>query len=68
MVELLASKRTVAVAVEMGVQKWVLESDSQVVVNKLKAKNHDLSAYGPLVDEMKVLVLTIENPSNHRGA
>lgn len=60
MAELLACRTAVGVATEMGVRKLALETDSQVVRSKLKTKEKDLSIFSPLVEEVKGLLLTIE--------
>ena len=37
----------------VGVQNLVLEYDSKIVVEQLMARDEDMLAYGPLVEEVK---------------
>lgn len=60
LVELLACKRAVNLAKEMGISKLVLESDCKELVTKISSKEKDLSQYGPLVEEIKSLLLPIQ--------
>lgn len=53
--ELKACRRAVELAIEMGVRKLVLESDSQAAVQKNTDRARNLSAYGHLVHEIKTL-------------
>jgi ribonuclease HI len=54
--ELLACRRGLVVAKELGLEKVLLETDCAAVVSKLHGKEMDRSIYGPLVDEVKLML------------
>ena len=54
--ELLACRRALHLAQEMGITKIVLETDSVEVASKLTREGQDRSFYGPLVAEIKCLL------------
>jgi hypothetical protein len=54
--EVLASRQAVQLAIHQGFQKVHLELDSKEVLAMLKDNSKNLSAVGPLVDEVKELL------------
>jgi ribonuclease HI len=54
--ELLACRRAVTLAMEVGVRRLVLESDCAGAVAKLKTASLERSIHGPLVEEIKQLL------------
>jgi ribonuclease HI len=54
--ELLACRRGVLLARELGVAKLELETDSMGAVTKLRSNEVDRSVQGPLVEEIKLLL------------
>jgi hypothetical protein len=55
-VELLAARRAVLLAKEVGTSKLVLETDCAGAVSKLNNREVDRSAHGPLVEDIKLLL------------
>ena len=51
--ELLACRRALELAKELGCERIVLETDCLNAVTKLRRPDKDRSAYGPLVEEIK---------------
>lgn len=60
---MLACRRAVQLAAEVGVEKVELELDSKGVATMLTTSSKNLSAYGPLVEEIKTL---LQGFSDHR--
>lgn len=60
LVELKSCRWVVQLAMEMGLPKLVVETDSKKVVAKLIDPERDKSAYGPMMKEVKVLLWTRE--------
>lgn len=56
--ELLACRREVQLALEVGVQKIILETDNQGVAQSLAQQEIDRSRFAPLVKEMRDLLAT----------
>lgn len=54
--ELLACRRAVNLAKEIGITKLALETDSTAVAAKLPSMERDRSVHGPLVEEVKALL------------
>ena len=54
--ELMACRRAVELASEINVEKLHLETDSKVVASMLGDTNKNLSASGPLVEEIKQML------------
>ena len=46
---------------EIGTQKLILETDSQVVAAKMNNDANDLSIYGPMTEEVKWLIRLTRN-------
>jgi hypothetical protein len=59
--ELMACRRAVHLAKEVGVQKLILQSDSQNAVHKISGGVKDLSSHGPIVEEVKGLLQSFED-------
>jgi ribonuclease HI len=59
--ELLACRRAVQLAKEVGVSKLAMETDCAGAVAKLKAQEMDRSVHGPLVEEIKALLGDFED-------
>jgi ribonuclease HI len=55
--ELMACKEGLLLAKEVPCQKIVLETDSVEVASKISKESQDRSAYGPLVSEIRALLL-----------
>jgi ribonuclease HI len=60
-VELLACRRAVQAARDLGTRRMVLETDSAEVVSKLRKGELDRSVHGPLVEEVKVMIGEFED-------
>lgn len=58
---LLACQRGVQLAVEVGAQKLTLEIDNQVGMHDLKSVELDRSRYGPLIEEIKELLASMDD-------
>lgn len=59
LVELLACRRAVNLAIEMGISKLTLESDCKEMVSKISSTEKDLSVHGPIVEEIKLLLRSL---------
>ncbi|KAM0862252.1 hypothetical protein ACQ4PT_045377 [Festuca glaucescens] len=59
--ELLACRRGVQLAQQMGVSKLVLKSDFLNAVTKLRSQDVDRSVHGPLVEEVKEMLGTFDD-------
>jgi hypothetical protein len=59
--ELLACRRAVILAKEMGSVKLILESDCAGAMSKLRSGELDRSAQGPLVEDIKALLGEFED-------
>lgn len=51
-VEALTVRRAMELALETGLNKGVLEGDSQVLINALKTNSHSLSQFGHIVNDI----------------
>jgi ribonuclease HI len=54
--ELLACRRGLEVAKELGLEKVLLETDCAAVVSKLHCRERDQSLHGPLVEDVKLML------------
>lgn len=65
--ELLACRRALQLATDFGVQKLILEMDSQTTVRKITMDMTGLSANGPIVHEVKELFnkICVANKAAH---
>jgi ribonuclease HI len=61
--ELLACRRGLMLAKEIQASKVILETDSTGVMAKLRKEEKDRSFHGPLVEEIKELLLGFSNSS-----
>lgn len=59
-VELQACRRAIQVAAEVNVGKFHLECDNQGVVSMINHPDRNLSAVGPLVEEIKTMLQSFE--------
>jgi ribonuclease HI len=57
--EALACKRALQLAKELGCQRLVLETDNANVAAKLNEETRDLSALGPIIEEVKTMLWDI---------
>jgi hypothetical protein len=57
--EALACKRALQLAKELGCQRLVLETDNANVAAKLNEETRDLSALGPIIEEVKTMLRDI---------
>ena len=51
-VEALAARHAMELALEIGLNKGVLEGDSQILMNALTTKSHSLSQFGHIVNDI----------------
>ena len=54
-VEALATRRAMELALETGLNKGVLEGDSQVLINALNTNSYSLSQFGHIVNNIRYL-------------
>ena len=52
-VEAMAAARSTAFAQELGIAKFILEGDSEVVINSLRSKEASFSSFGHLLESAK---------------
>ena len=54
-VEALAARHAMELALEIGLNKGVLEGDSQILMNALTTNSHSLSQFGHIVNDIQYL-------------
>ena len=52
-VEALAAARAISFALELGFSSFILEGDSEVIINRLKSDEATLSPFGHILDSAK---------------
>jgi len=62
-VEAMAAARALIFAQELGITEFVLEGDSEVVVNSLRSKETSFSSFGHLLESAKSLLSPITSIS-----
>ncbi|KAL3502178.1 hypothetical protein ACH5RR_036627 [Cinchona calisaya] len=58
--KMLAARRAVEFAPEVGVSRFWLEGDSQCVINLLNSDKEDRSHLGPIVDDVKIGIFQLQ--------
>ena len=56
--EAMAAARVMSFAQELGITEFMLEGDSEVVINTLRSKEASLSSFGHLLEFTKSLLVT----------
>lgn len=59
--EILACRKAVQLAIQRGIQKLHVETDSQVVATMIAEKERNLSPVGQMIEEVKALARTRED-------
>jgi len=57
-IEAMAAARVMSFAQELGITEFMLEGDSEVVINTLRSKEASLSSFGHLLESTKSLLVT----------